>query len=77
MVDMQAGVGAGWGIGNRASDQELLERFVPTRDEAAFALLVERHGGGTSGDACATKYKKGRGRRLKQRPTNFRFVGLP
>src|SRR5262245_31098970 len=27
------------------SDQELLDRFVSARDEAAFARLVERHGG--------------------------------
>src|SRR5580765_438678 len=26
------------------SDSELLERFVAARDEAAFAVLIERHG---------------------------------
>jgi RNA polymerase sigma factor (sigma-70 family) len=32
------------GLVTSLSDERLLERFVETRDEAAFAVLVERHG---------------------------------
>src|SRR4051794_28577887 len=45
MSNMQAPLGMA-GVGaSGVSDQELLDRFVADRDEAAFARLVERHGG--------------------------------
>src|SRR4051794_28850307 len=31
--------------GEEQSDRQLLDRFVATKEEAAFAALVERHGG--------------------------------
>src|SRR5262245_46193650 len=30
---------------DQATDAELLQRFIDTRDDAAFSLLVRRHGG--------------------------------
>src|SRR5438067_13826231 len=35
---------AGAGQAGESSDGQLLERFIKTRDESAFAALVDRHG---------------------------------
>src|SRR5262245_3255174 len=45
MANDQAEIGIASQITGGVSDQELLDRFVTARDEAAFAGLVERHGG--------------------------------
>src|SRR5262249_37265012 len=45
MANLHAGIGTASSLAADFSDQQLLDCFVASRDEAAFARLVERHGG--------------------------------